>query len=139
MESIAFLLIEDNEGDTLLVKETLRQDKTQNEVSVIKNGWETVQFLEKKEAYGNTVTPDSILLDTNLSKLSGHEVLARIKSNSQIQHTTKIMLTTSSPECDIIKNHTNSPTTKSAEARIFLEAIATIEEFWTSIVQLPKN
>lgn len=139
MESIAFLLIEDNEGDTLLVKETLRQDRTQNEVSVIKNGWKAVQFLEKKGAYGNTVMPDFIFLGTNLSKLSGHEVLAKIKSNPQIQHTTKIMLTTSSPECDILKNHTNSPTTKSAEARIFLEAIATIEEFWTSIVQLPKN
>ncbi|MBA9072376.1 CheY-like chemotaxis protein [Flavobacterium gossypii] len=142
MESIAILLIEDNEGDILLTKEALGHGRIKKEVSVAKDGWEAVQFLEKKGAYENATMPDLILLDVNLPKLNGHEVLARIKSNPQIQHIPVIMLTTSSSESDILKsyqNHVNCFITKPVEANNFLDTIAAIEDFWISIVQLPKK
>jgi CheY-like chemotaxis protein len=142
MRSIHILLIEDNEGDILLTKEALCLGKIQNSVSVAKDGWEAVQFLEKKGGYNNAETPDLILLDVNLPKLKGHEVLTRIKSNPQIQHIPVIMLTTSSSESDILKcyqNHVNCFITKPLEAHNFLETISSIEDFWISIVQLPKK
>lgn len=142
MESIHILLIEDNEGDILLTKEALCYGKIKNDVSIAKDGWEAMQFLEKKGEYKNVEAPDLILLDVNLPKLNGHEVLTRIKSNPQIQHIPVIMLTTSSSENDILKcyqNHVNCFITKPVEANNFLETIAAIEEFWISIVQLPKK
>lgn len=142
MESIAILLIEDNEGDILLTKEALSHGRIKKEVAVAKDGWEAIQFLEKKGAYESALMPDLILLDVNLPKLNGHEVLARIKSNPQIQHIPVIMLTTSSSESDILKsyqNHVNCFITKPVEASNFLDTIAAIEDFWISIVQLPKK
>ncbi len=142
MESIVILLIEDNEGDILLTREALGYGSIRKEISVVKDGWEAIQFLEKKGAYKNTIMPDLILLDINLPKLNGHEVLARIKSNPQIQHIPVIMLTTSSSESDILKsyqNHVNCFITKPIEADNFLETVAAIEEFWLSMVQLPKK
>ena len=142
MESIVILLIEDNEGDILLTKEALSHGSIRKEVSVVKDGWEAIQFLEKKGVYKNAILPDLILLDINLPKLNGHEVLARIKSNPQIQHIPVIMLTTSSSESDILKsyqNHVNCFITKPIEADNFLETVAAIEEFWLSMVQLPKK
>jgi CheY-like chemotaxis protein len=142
MESIHILLIEDNEGDILLTKEALCHGKIKNDVSIAKDGWEAMQFLEKKGEYKNVEAPDLILLDVNLPKLNGYEVLTRIKSNPQIQHIPVIMLTTSSSENDILKcyqNHVNCFITKPVEANNFLETIAAIEEFWISIVQLPKK
>ncbi|KQS47459.1 MULTISPECIES: response regulator [Flavobacterium] len=142
MESIVILLIEDNEGDILLTREALGYGSIRKEISVVKDGWEAIQFLEKKGAYKNAIMPDLILLDINLPKLNGHEVLARIKSNPQIQHIPVIMLTTSSSESDILKsyqNHVNCFITKPIEADNFLETVAAIEEFWLSMVQLPKK
>ena len=142
MESIVILLIEDNEGDILLTREALGYGSIRKEISVVKDGWEAIQFLEKKGAYKNAIMPDLILLDINLPKLNGHEVLARIKSNPQIQHIPVIMLTTSSAESDILKsyqNHVNCFITKPIEADNFLETVAAIEEFWLSMVQLPKK
>ncbi|MBL7868793.1 response regulator [Flavobacterium lindanitolerans] len=142
MESIVILLIEDNEGDILLTREALGYGSIRKEISIVKDGWEAIQFLEKKGAYKNAIMPDLILLDINLPKLNGHEVLARIKSNPQIQHIPVIMLTTSSSESDILKsyqNHVNCFITKPIEADNFLETVAAIEEFWLSMVQLPKK
>ena len=142
MESIVILLIEDNDGDILLTREALGYGSIRKEISVVKDGWEAIQFLEKKGAYKNAIMPDLILLDINLPKLNGHEVLARIKSNPQIQHIPVIMLTTSSSESDILKsyqNHVNCFITKPIEADNFLETVAAIEEFWLSMVQLPKK
>ncbi|MEZ0005148.1 CheY-like chemotaxis protein [Flavobacterium sp. 28YEA47A] len=142
MESIVILLIEDNEGDILLIREALSHGSIGKEVSVVKDGWEAIQFLEKKGVYKNAILPDLILLDINLPKLNGHEVSSRIKSNPQIQHIPVIMLTTSSSESNILKsyqNHVNCFITKPIEAHNFLEMITAIEEFWLSMVQLPKK
>lgn len=142
MKSIHILLIEDNEGDILLTEEALLISKIKNVVSVVRDGWEAMLFLEKKEKYTTSLSPDLILLDVNIPKLNGHEVLLRIKSNPQIQHIPVIMLTTSSSEQDILKsyqNHVNCFITKPVETNRFLEVITSIEDFWISIVQLPNK
>jgi len=142
MNSIHILLIEDNEGDILLTKEALDNSKISNVLSVVRDGWEAMLFLEKKQNYSAAETPDLILLDVNIPKLNGHEVLAQTKSNPELQHIPVIMLTTSSSEQDVLKsyqNHVNCFITKPIETELFLEVISSIEEFWTSIVQLPKQ
>lgn len=142
MKSIQILLIEDNEGDILLTEEALLMSKIKNKVSVVRDGWEAMLFLEKKEKYATAETPDLVLLDINIPKLNGHEVLSRIKSNPQILHIPVIMLTTSSSEQDVLKsyqNHVNCFITKPVETTKFLEVINGIEDFWISIAQLPKK
>lgn len=142
MKSIHILLIEDNEGDILLTEEAFLISKIKNVISVVRDGWEAMLFLEKKEEYTTAETPDLILLDVNIPKLNGHEVLSKIKSNPQIQHIPVIMLTTSSSEQDILKsykNHVNCFITKPVEANAFIKVITSIEDFWISIVQLPKK
>lgn len=142
MKSIHILLIEDNEGDILLTEEAFLISKIKNVISVVRDGWEAMLFLEKKEEYTTAETPDLILLDVNIPKLNGHEVLSKIKSNPQIQHIPVIMLTTSSSEQDILesyKNHVNCFITKPVETNAFIKVITSIEDFWISIVQLPKK
>lgn len=140
MKSIDILLVEDNEGDIVLTLEALDEGKIRNSISVVKDGWEAVQYLEKKGAYSDKKTPDLILLDINLPKMNGHEVLKQIKSNPDIKHIPVIMLTTSSSEVDVIssyKNFANCYITKPVDVNSFLDVVSSIEEFWISIVQLP--
>lgn len=142
MNPIHILLVEDNEGDIVLTIDALSDGKIKNSVSVVRDGWQAMNFLEQKGQFEKVGRPDLILLDINLPKLNGHEVLKRIKENPQIQHIPIIMLTTSSSEADILKsyqNYVNCFITKPVETGKFLEVIATIEDFWISIVQLPKN
>ncbi len=142
MKSIHILLVEDNEGDILLTTDALTEGKLVNSVDVAKDGWEAVQYLEKKGAYQNAPTPDLILLDINLPKMNGHEVLKIIKNNPEIKYIPVVMLTTSSSEQDIMQsyqNYANSYISKPVELSDFLDAIAAIEHFWISIVKLPTQ
>lgn len=142
MKPIDILLVEDNEGDIVLTTEALEDGKITNTISVVKDGWEAVQYLEKKGEYAHKTTPDLILLDINMPKMNGHEVLKEIKSNPEIKHIPVIMLTTSSSDLDVMKSyqsHANCYITKPVDVNDFLEVIATIENFWISIVQLPKK
>ncbi len=142
MKPVEILLVEDNEGDIILTTEALEEGKINNSISVVKDGWEAVQFLEKKNGYEGAVTPDLILLDINLPKLNGHEVLNHIKSNPDLTHIPVVMLTTSSSEVDVMKsykNHANCYITKPVDVNNFLDVISKIESFWISIVQLPTN
>lgn len=137
---VKILLVEDNAGDILLISEALKDGKIANELIVIKDGWEAVCYLEKTEGYQNAEPPDLIILDVNLPKLNGHEVLTKIKTNNDIKHIPVIMLTTSSSERDIFmsyKNHANCFITKPVEVNEFLNVVTTIEDFWISIVKLP--
>lgn len=141
MEPIHILLVEDNEGDIFLTTEALHESKITNRLSIVRDGWEAMQFLEKKGSYTHERTPDLILLDVNLPKMNGHEVLMAIKSNEDIKHIPVIMLTTSSSEKDIFlsyKNFVNCYITKPIDAGDFLRVVASIENFWISIVTLPK-
>lgn len=140
MKSIHILLIEDNEGDILLTKEAFEDAKILNQLSIVRDGQQAIQFLEKREPFTDVDAPDLILLDVNLPKKNGHEVLQYIKANKALKHIPVIMLTTSISEKDIAKsyeNHANCYITKPVEVEDFLNVIASIEDFWIKIVQLP--
>lgn len=142
MRAIHILLVEDNEGDILLTKEALSEGRISNEVDVVKDGWEAIKYLEKKGIYEQAKIPDLILLDINLPKMSGHEVLKYIKESDVLKHIPVIMLTTSSSESDIMdayKLYCNCFITKPIEANDFINVVSKLEEFWISIVQLPNN
>ena len=142
MKNIHILLVEDNEGDILLTTEALEEKKIVNKISVARDGQEALDFVLKQGSYKDAPTPDLILLDVNLPKKNGHEVLQIIKTTESIQQIPVIMLTTSSSEKDInlsYKHHANCYITKPVEVGAFLEAITTIEDFWLTIVKLPKK
>jgi CheY-like chemotaxis protein len=142
MKKIHILLVEDNEGDIYLTTEALEEKRIINQISVVKDGQAALDFIFKRGEYSDAKMPDLILLDVNLPKKNGHEVLAEIKSDEISKHIPVIVLTTSSSEKDInscYKNHANCYITKPVEADQFLQAVSTIEGFWLSIVSLPKN
>lgn len=142
MKQAHILLVEDNEGDILLTREALDEGKIVNDVSVVKNGKDAIDFLFKKGKFKNAETPDLVLLDINLPLRNGHEVLQLIKSDERTMHIPVIMLTTSSSEMDIkmsYKHHANCYITKPVEVNDFMDAVTTIEEFWFSIVVLPRD
>jgi CheY-like chemotaxis protein len=138
MKSINILLIEDNEGDILLTTEAFEESKIVNKVNVIRNGEDAINFfkgLTSKEDH-----PDLVLLDINLPKISGHEVLLYLKNDDKFKSIPVIMLTTSSAEADIMmsyKNHVNCYITKPVDVSDFMKAITKIEDFWINIVSIP--
>ncbi len=134
--------MEDNEGDILLTTEALQEGRIANSIEVVRDGEEAINYLLQRDSYAGRSIPDLILLDVNLPKMSGHEVLKFIKSTEVVKHIPVIMLTTSSAENDILDsylNHANCYITKPVELTSFIEMIASIENFWISIVQLPGN
>lgn len=142
MDTIRILLVEDNDGDILLTQEALEDAKVITELSVAKDGEQAIDFLNKKQGYGDVLTPDLILLDVNLPKKNGHEVLKYIKQDAGLKHIPVIMLTTSSSQKDVnqaYSSHANCYITKPVEVNDFMSVIATIESFWTSTVRLPTN
>lgn len=142
MNSIHILLVEDNEGDIFLITEALEEGKIVNKISVTKDGKEAIDFLEKRGKYKNEETPDLILLDVNLPKKNGHEVLTYIKTAENLKQIPVIMLTTSSSDKDILlsyKNYANCFITKPLDVNNFLTIVSSIESFWINIVKLPKN
>ena len=142
MKAIHILLVEDNEGDILLTKEALEDARIYINLSVVKDGKEAMDFLGKKDKYFNADLPDIILLDVNLPKKNGHEVLKYVKEDENLKHIPVIMLTTSSSQKDInlsYNNFANCYITKPVEANDFLAVVTSIENFWISIVKLPKK
>ena len=140
MKRIHILLVEDNEGDILLTTEALEEGKIINKVSVVKDGKLAIDFLNNKEPYADEEIPNLILLDINLPKKNGHEVLKYIKGSEKFRHIPIIMLTTSSSEKDIheaYNQYANCFITKPVDVDEFMEAVIKIESFWISIVQLP--
>lgn len=142
MKPVYILLVEDNEGDILLTTEALEAGKIINRINVLRDGKQALDFLKGLTEENVKDWPDLILLDINLPKKNGHEVLQYIKSSETIRHIPVIMLTTSSAENDINQsyhNFANCYITKPVELNEFMDAIATIENFWVSIVKLPKR
>lgn len=140
MHTIHILLVEDNDGDILLTKEAFQDSGITNAMSVVKNGTEAIDFLSKKGKYKNAYLPDLLLLDINLPKKNGIEVLHYIKVNEDLKHIPVIMLTTSSSEKDVnlsYKNYANCFITKPAEVDSFFKVVSRVEDFWVSTVQLP--
>ena len=142
MQTNHILLVEDNEGDILLTKEALEDATTNTKLSIVKDGKEAVDFLNKVGKYTEEGLPDLLLLDINLPKKNGHEVLKYIKSAEKLKHIPVIMLTTSSSEEDInlsYSNYANCYITKPVEVDDFLSVVTSIEKFWTKVVRLPTN
>ena len=142
MNPIHILLVEDNEGDILLTTEALQDGKILSKISVCRDGKQATDFLTKSGEYANAELPGLILLDINLPKKNGHEVLQFIKTNDKLKHIPVIMLTTSSAERDIsmaYNNHANCYITKPVDVGDFVEAITKMEDFWIHIVKLPTK
>ena len=139
MNPIHILLVEDNEGDILLTKEAFEDAKVLINLSVVKDGKAAIDFLNKEGIYSNVAMPEILLLDVNLPKKNGHEVLKYIKKSDTLKHIAVIMLTTSSSEKDIneaYQNYVNCFITKPVDINNFLEVVSKIENFWVSVVRL---
>ena len=137
---IEILLIEDNPGDVLLTREALRDGRFKTNLNVVGDGAAAIEFLEQKGAYANAPRPDMILLDLNLPRLSGLEVLDRIKGHQQWRVIPIIMLTTSESAQDIYdayERHVNCYITKPLSFDPFMVVVRRIEEFWLSTARLP--
>ena len=142
MIPIHILLVEDNEGDILLIKEAFEDAKIVVKLSVVKDGKEAIDFMDQNGKYAGEALPDLLLLDVNLPKKNGHEVLKYIKGKDSLKKIPVIMLTTSSTELDInmsYNNYANCYITKPVEVNDFLAVISTVENFWISIVKLPTK
>ncbi|MEN9441805.1 MAG: hypothetical protein RLZ33_1882 [Bacteroidota bacterium] len=140
MKNVHILLVEDNEGDILLTVEALEEGRIANVIEVARDGQEALNKLQND--FVDKKLPDLILLDINLPKMNGHEVLEKLKKDDDLKHIPVIMLSTSSSEMDIMKsynNHANCFITKPVEIKDFVKAIESIEDFWFSIVKLPTH
>lgn len=139
---VDILLVEDSPQDVELTKEALKEGKFANTLHVVKDGVEAVNFLRKKGKYEKAKTPDLILLDLNLPKKNGHEVLAEIKQDEDLKIIPVAILTTSESEADVLKTykmHANCYISKPVDLNQFIKVVKTVEDFWFSIVKLPKK
>jgi two-component system, chemotaxis family, response regulator Rcp1 len=139
---IEILLIEDNPGDVDLTKEALQDAKVRNHLHVVDDGAKAVDFLHKRGEYAAVPRPDIILLDLNLPKKDGRQVLEEIKADPQLAEIPVVILTTSQAEEDILRSyqlHANCYITKPVDFKQFMHVVKSIEEFWLTIVKLPKR
>lgn len=137
---IEILLVEDNPGDVRLTREALKEEKICNQLHVAKDGEEALDFLLQRKGFAKAPRPDIILLDLNLPKKSGQEVLAEIKDNPDLRCIPVVILTTSEADEDILKayeNHANCYISKPVDLQKFMDIVKRIETFWFSIVKLP--
>ena len=140
MDTVHILLVEDNEGDIVLTKEAIEEANAGTTVSVARDGEEAIAFLTNPYQFTPAGYPDIVLLDINLPRRNGHEVLHFIKESDTLRYLPVIMLTTSSYEKDIneaYKNQANCYISKSVEIGDFLDVIAKVLEFWIKVVKLP--
>lgn len=139
---IEILLVEDDEGDVLLTTEALEASKVTNNMHVARNGEEALKFLRREQGYHDVPRPDIVLLDLNLPRIDGREVLAQIKSDPELRRIPIVVLTTSEAEEDILRSydlHANAYVTKPVDFERFLEVIQSIDEFFVTVVRLPPH
>ncbi len=137
---VEILLVEDNPGDVRLTEEALKEGKVLNNIHLANDGVEAMSFLQKEGKYINAVRPDLILLDLNLPKKDGREVLMEIKKDEALRRIPVVVLTTSMAEEDIIRTydyHANCYITKPVDFDQFIKVVKSIEDFWLSVVKLP--
>ncbi len=139
---IEILLVEDNPGDVRLTKEALKEGKILNNLNVVTDGVEAVAFLRREGNYTSAPRPELILLDLNLPKKDGREVLAEIKKDPSLKLIPVVILTSSAAEQDIVKSynlHANCYVTKPVDLDQFIEVVKSIENFWLAVVKLPPE
>ena len=142
LDLINILLVEDNPGDVRLIQEVFQDGKIYNTLEITRDGEEALNYLHQQGAYKNTPRPDLILLDLNLPKKNGNEVLSEIKDDVHLRRIPVIILTASKAEEDIARaynHHANCYLTKPIDLNQFINVVQQIKTFWLSIVQLPEN
>jgi two-component system, chemotaxis family, response regulator Rcp1 len=142
MKELQILLVEDNEGDILLTLEAFKELKVSNTVAVVRDGAEAIEFLKKEGQFRDCAMPNLILLDINMPRLNGIEVLEFIKNDEKLKKIPVVMLTTSSSDADIAACYERSANcfiTKPMDFEKFLDIVQSIESFWFNVAQLPKT
>lgn len=142
MKAIEILLVEDNPGDARLTQEAFNEGKILNNLTVIGDGVEALAYLRRHGAYLNSIQPDLILLDLNLPKKDGREVLAEIKEDEHLRTIPVIVLTTSAAQEDVARaygSHANCYITKPVDLDQFLRVVQSIKSFWLTLVKLPSQ
>ena len=139
---IEILLVEDNLGDVRLTQEALKEGKVRNNLNVVVDGVEAMSYLRQQGQFRNATCPDIILLDLNLPKKNGREVLAEIKQDGELKHIPVVILTTSKADEDVIRSYNlyaNCYITKPVDLDQFIRVVHSIENFWLTIVKLPPK
>jgi len=139
---VELLLVEDNPGDVELTREALEEAKVRNRLSVVCDGVEALAFLRREGAYRDAPRPDLVLLDLNLPRMDGREVLAAIKADPALRTIPTVVLTTSDAERDILaayQLHANAYIVKPVDLGQFLGVVRSIEGFWLAVVKLPPE
>ncbi|SRR6266498_668370 len=141
-KAIEILLVEDNPGDVRLTRESLYDAKVHNNMVVASDGLEALAYLRQEGEYANASRPDLVLLDLNLPRMNGFEVLDVIKDDPELRRIPVVVLTTSQAEQDIIRSYdlyANAYVTKPVDLEQFMTVIRSIEEFWLEVVKLPNG
>jgi len=140
--SIEILLVEDNPGDARLTIEAMREAKVRNRMHVVEDGVEAMEFLRRQGRFGDAPRPDLILLDLNLPRKDGREVLAEVKTDPDLKRIPVVVLTTSRAEEDVLRAydlHANCYVTKPVDFEQFMRVVREIDEFWVKVVTLPRK
>jgi CheY-like chemotaxis protein len=139
---IAILLVEDSPGDVRLTREALKEAKVLNSLSVATDGVEALEFLHRRGKFAGAPRPDLILLDLNLPRKDGREVLEEIKADAGLKRIPIVVLTTSNAEEDVVRAydlHANCYITKPVDFHQFITVVQSIEDFWLTVVKLPRS
>jgi CheY-like chemotaxis protein len=139
---IEILLVEDDPGDTLITREALDQSKVTNNLSVVTNGEEAIAFLRRTGEFADAVRPDLVLLDLNLPRRDGREVLEEVKEDPDLRRIPVVVLTTSGAEEDIVRSydlHANAYVTKPVDFERFVDVVRQIDDFYFTVVRLPGS
>jgi len=142
MRPIEILLVEDSPGDVRLTQEVLKEGKVTNNLTVVKNGEDALHYLAQSNGYHNVAKPDLILLDLNLPKKDGREVLKQIKTNDRLRTIPVVVLTTSKDSEDVAQVYdlnANCYVVKPLNLEQFVQVIESIDTFWLSVVTLPQQ
>jgi CheY-like chemotaxis protein len=139
---IDVLLVEDDPGDVLMTQEAFADYKVQNTLHVVNNGVDALAFLRREGEYAEAPTPDLILLDLNLPRMDGREVLAAVKEDEALRRIPVVVLTTSEAEEDVLRSyslHANAYVTKPVDFERFIDVVRSIDEFFVTVVRLPRR
>ena len=141
VESIEVLLVEDDPGDVVLIQEAFEDNKVRNRLHCVSDGVDALRFLRREDEFADAPRPDLILLDLNLPRKDGREVLAEVKTDEQLQQIPVVVLTTSKLEEDVLRSyklHANAYVTKPVDFDRFIEVVRQIDEFFVTVVKLPR-
>ena len=141
-KTIDVLLVEDDPGDVLMTREAFAENKVANRLAVVSDGVSALEFLRKEGQYADAPTPDLVLLDLNLPRKDGREVLAAMKTDAALSSIPVVVLTTSEAEEDVLRSyalHANAYVTKPVDFERFIDVVRQIDDFFVSVVRLPQR